>query len=199
VSEASQRVVDTARRMFAEHGYADVSMRDLAAELGIQAPSIYSHFASKADVLRATLRPLMQETDALLVQAPPVPVSNAEVLRWLSAYIANNAQHRDAATILMIDLAARAELSSQMLQQSRRLAAMLELFGSPDRMTTVSVLGAICLPVVTGELQPSEAERLARTLLPLLRPQPRVGVGSRGRAAKASTPATGSRQARQRG
>jgi AcrR family transcriptional regulator len=159
--------------MFAEHGYAGVSMRDLAAELEIKAPSLYSHFPSKTELLRACLQPLIEQTDALLAQAPPVPVSNGQVLQWLTAYIRNNAQHRDAATILMIDQAARAELSSSVVQQSRRVGAMLELFGSPDRVTTVSILGAFCLPVVGGKLDPSDSERLATTLLPRLRPRTR--------------------------
>jgi AcrR family transcriptional regulator len=174
VSQASQRVVDAATRMFSEHGYAGVSMRDLATEVGVQAPSLYSHFPSKADLLLTCLQPLMQRADALLAEAPPVPVSDEQVLRWLAAYIKNNAEHRDAATILMTDQAARAELSPQVVQQSRRVSAMLDLFGSPDRMTTVSILGAICLPVVRGELQPSGAERLAAMVLPLLRPHARI-------------------------
>lgn len=164
----------TATRMFAEQGYAGVSMRDLAGELGIQAPSLYSHFSSKADLLQACLEPLMDRADALLIQAPSVPVPDAQVLRWLSAYIRNNAQHPEAATILMTDQAARAELSTRVVQQSRRLGAMLEVFGSPDRMTTVSILGAICLPVVEGMLHPADAERLAASLLPRLRPNARI-------------------------
>lgn len=183
MSQARQRVVETARRMFAEHGYAGVSMRDLAAELEIKAPSLYSHFPSKTELLRACLQRLIEQTDALLAQAPPVPVSDGQVLQWLTAYIRNNAQHRDAATILMVDQAARAELSSSVVQQSRRVGAMLELFGSPDRVTTVSILGAICLPVVGGKLDPSDSERLATTLLPRLRPRTRkaarASVGKR--------------------
>ena len=179
--QAKQRVVATATRMFAENGYAGVSMRDLAGDIGIQAPSLYSHFASKADLLLACVQPLMERADALLVQAPPVPVSDVQVFRWLTAYIKNNAQHPEAATILMTDQAARAELSSLVVPQSRRVGAMLELFGSPDRLTTVSVLGAICLPVVSGVLDPSDAERLAATLLPLLRPQARIAAPARRR------------------
>jgi AcrR family transcriptional regulator len=167
--------------MFADSGYAGVSMRDLAGELGIQAPSLYSHFPSKFDLLVACLEPLMERADALLVQAPPVPLSDAQVLRWLTAYIRNNAEHPEAATILMTDQAARAELADRVVQQSRRLGAMLEVFGSPDRMTTVSILGAICLPVVSGALQPADADRLALSLLPLLRPNVRMAALTRRR------------------
>jgi AcrR family transcriptional regulator len=139
---------------------------------------LYSHFPSKTELLRACLQPLVQEADALLAAAPPVPVTDEQVLGWLTAYIKNNAEYRDAATILLTDQAARAELSDQVVQQSRRLSAMLELFGSTDRVTTVSILGAICLPVVRGELEPSGAHRLAAVLMPVLRPA--TGTRQRG-------------------
>ena len=66
MGKARQRVVDIATRMFGERGYAAVSMRDLAAEIGVQAPSIYSHFPSKAQLLMACLAPRMDEVDELL-------------------------------------------------------------------------------------------------------------------------------------
>ena len=50
MGESRQRVLEAATRLFGEHGYAGVSMRDLAAEIGFQAPSIYSHFPSKAQL-----------------------------------------------------------------------------------------------------------------------------------------------------
>ena len=172
MSEARQRVVDTATRMFGEYGYAAVSVRDLAAELCIQAPSLYSHFPSKADLLLACIRPLMEGVDDLLAGAPPGPTSDTQVREWLISYIELNAQHAAAATIIMIDQGARAEpeVASRVGHQSRRLEALLERFGSPDCTTTISVLGAICLPIARGALQPAGAGQLAATLLPLLRP-----------------------------
>jgi AcrR family transcriptional regulator len=169
--------------MFGEHGYAAVSMRDLAAELNIQAPSLYSHFPSKADLLLACLCPLMDEVDALLAEAPSVPVSDREVQQWLTGYIQAGARHPAATTILMTDEAARSQpkLASRVLQQARRLSAMLELFGSPDRRTTVALLGAVCLPIARDVLQPEDAGRLASKLLPLLRSTAPTTVMTSGR------------------
>jgi len=47
-----ERIFHAAARMFAEHGYDNVSMRDLASAVGIKNPSIYNHFASKKEILR---------------------------------------------------------------------------------------------------------------------------------------------------
>ena len=47
-----QRVRQVAQKLFRERGYAAVGMRELAKEVGIQAPSLYNHYKSKDDLLR---------------------------------------------------------------------------------------------------------------------------------------------------
>jgi AcrR family transcriptional regulator len=41
----------TARRLFRERGYAATSMRDIAREVGLEAPSLYAHFRAKEELL----------------------------------------------------------------------------------------------------------------------------------------------------
>lgn len=42
-SEARERVLDAAAKLFAERGYAAVTLRDIAAEVGIRHTSLYHH------------------------------------------------------------------------------------------------------------------------------------------------------------
>jgi AcrR family transcriptional regulator len=51
-----QRIIAVAGRLFAERGYESTSVRDIAEQLGISNPSLYHHFASKADLLDELLR-----------------------------------------------------------------------------------------------------------------------------------------------
>lgn len=44
-------IFDTSIELFAERGYENVSMRDLAKEVGIKASSIYNHFSGKNALL----------------------------------------------------------------------------------------------------------------------------------------------------
>lgn len=44
LSVATQRVLDTAERLFMEKGFAPVTLRDIADELGIRQASLYYHF-----------------------------------------------------------------------------------------------------------------------------------------------------------
>ena len=48
-------VVDIAMRLFWERGYHDVSTRDLVAEMGLNAHSLYAEFGSKAGLFAATI------------------------------------------------------------------------------------------------------------------------------------------------
>jgi len=47
-----EQIASAALRCFARDGFAGTSMADIVAESGLSAGSIYSHFASKADLIR---------------------------------------------------------------------------------------------------------------------------------------------------
>jgi len=49
-------VLDTAARLFRHRGYAATSLRDIAAECGMKAGSLYYHFASKDEIVGEVLR-----------------------------------------------------------------------------------------------------------------------------------------------
>ncbi len=50
-----QRVLDAAARLFREHGYAAVSLRDIAEAAGMQVGSLYYHFESKEQIVTDVL------------------------------------------------------------------------------------------------------------------------------------------------
>ena len=56
-----QQIVKTAAKLFKEKGYSAVTMRDLAAELGIKAASLYNHISSKQDILKEIIISLAEE------------------------------------------------------------------------------------------------------------------------------------------
>jgi AcrR family transcriptional regulator len=61
----AERILDAAERLFAERGYPGTTLRAIAAEVGIQNPSLYKHFANKAAlydaVLERAIHPLLYE------------------------------------------------------------------------------------------------------------------------------------------
>ncbi len=55
-AEARREILGVAARMMRESGYADMSLRDLAAEVGMKAGSLYYHFPSKEALATEVMR-----------------------------------------------------------------------------------------------------------------------------------------------
>jgi AcrR family transcriptional regulator len=176
MSAARDRVVAAALEAFARDGYNGVSMRDLGQALGIRAPSLYSHFSSKSELLSACLAPLMSRIDLLLSQAPPVPTTSADIEAWLTAVIRALAEQPNAARILMTDPAMRqvTPLATRLDEETYRLFAMLEVFGAPNRVAATAMFGTIFLPVAQGLVTEHNAPQLARQVTRLLKPTDRA-------------------------
>jgi len=61
-----QKIVAGARRHFLAQGFRNVTMDDLAAELGMSKKTLYAHFASKTDLVRAVMIGKLDEAEAEL-------------------------------------------------------------------------------------------------------------------------------------
>ncbi len=75
------RVRRAALRLFARHGYAAVSMRQIAAEVGVQAGALYNYTPDKQtllfDLMKTHLDELLAAYDALPGRAMPFPALKA--------------------------------------------------------------------------------------------------------------------------
>jgi AcrR family transcriptional regulator len=58
-----QRIVDVASALVDAEGLEAVSVRRLAAELGVRGPSLYNHFATKAEILDAVADAVVARVD----------------------------------------------------------------------------------------------------------------------------------------
>jgi TetR/AcrR family transcriptional repressor of nem operon len=65
-SNSREAILAAARRSAQAHGYGGLNFRDLAQEVGIKAPSIFHHFASKAELGAAVARRYREDTAAAL-------------------------------------------------------------------------------------------------------------------------------------
>lgn len=92
VVEASLRIIDT-------EGLDAFSLPRLARALNVQAPSLYHHFDSKADILRAVARAIVVETQL------PDPKSVPNWIEWLVAlslaFRQSILRHRNAVPIFL--------------------------------------------------------------------------------------------------
>lgn len=97
-SERATEIVAAARRILEEEGSGALTMRRLAAEVGIQAPSLYKHFATKRAVEAALIEDGLLEFGAALHAAVAKPGRGGPVRSLLAAYrssaLANPAVYR---------------------------------------------------------------------------------------------------------
>ena len=69
--ETRKRLVAVARGLFAEHGYAGVSLEQVAEEAGLTRGAVYHHFAGKQGLFEAVLRDAQAMiADAVAAAAP---------------------------------------------------------------------------------------------------------------------------------
>ena len=71
-SDTRERIVAKALLLFSREGYEAVSVEQIAAAVGIKAPSLYKHFSSKRDIFNAILR-AMEQRDSEQAAACDVP------------------------------------------------------------------------------------------------------------------------------
>ena len=71
-----QAILETAARLFREEGYAATSLRSIAAACGMQAGSLYYHFASKDQIVSEVLDIGVQRVfDAVVAAVDALPAS----------------------------------------------------------------------------------------------------------------------------
>lgn len=83
-----EQVLETARRLFGERGYNEVSMRDIANELGISVGNVTYYFKKKEDLVEASVLEQSQT-----YHLPPTPSSLAE-LNQMFSYISVEIQNK---------------------------------------------------------------------------------------------------------
>jgi AcrR family transcriptional regulator len=79
-TETADRVRQAALSLFARHGYAAVSMRQIAREIDLQAGAIYNHFPTKQDLLRGLMVDHMERLLSTWDHHKKAGISAAEAL-----------------------------------------------------------------------------------------------------------------------
>jgi AcrR family transcriptional regulator len=79
------RLIEVAKRLYQEHGSAHVTVRRIAAAARIEAGSIYYHFASRDEIMRAVLESGIEEARDEVMQAIAAAGSHSLPLMRLRA------------------------------------------------------------------------------------------------------------------
>ncbi|PTB94259.1 TetR family transcriptional regulator [Marinobacter sp. B9-2] len=82
-SGARGRLLTEAARLFREKGYERTTVRDLAAAVGIQSGSLFHHFRTKEEILKAVMVETIRLNTALMQAALEAADTNRKKLRGL--------------------------------------------------------------------------------------------------------------------
>jgi AcrR family transcriptional regulator len=122
-TEAALR--EAALRLMARHGYEAVTMRQLAAEIGVQAAALYRYFPTKEDLLFTLMREHMEQLAAAWREARPAsPAPERQLAAFVRNHIRFHVERRHSTHVSNMELRS---LSRQ------RLSAILRLRGAYEK------------------------------------------------------------------
>jgi len=105
----AEKILLAASKLFAERGYANVSVRDICKETGTTAPVLYYHFGSKKGLFDAVARKRISMEDLIdkLAEASEIEDPKRAIESFVGVYLSSFPEHafdpglylRDSATL----------------------------------------------------------------------------------------------------
>ena len=173
-AQTAETLRRAALKLFARHGFAAVSMRMIAAEVGVQPGALYNHMGSKQDLLRDLMVSHMEELLTAWTERPADPDPVAALKAFVRFHIRHHMGREDAVFISYMELrnlepdnfaavqALRAEYESA-LRAILEDGAAKGLFHAPDAPVATRAIISMLTGVTSwfrggGRLSPSDIE-----------------------------------------
>lgn len=149
------RIRDAARTLFARHGFAAVSMRQIAAEVGVQAGALYLYTPDKETLLFDLLKEHMDELIAAWDGEPAGPDPRSRLESFVRFHIRHNLDRAEAVFLSHMELRNLgpenfAAIEGQRQSYETRLEAILRdgvaqgQFALPDaRIATLAIIAML--------------------------------------------------------
>ncbi|MDA4127735.1 MAG: TetR/AcrR family transcriptional regulator [Thaumarchaeota archaeon] len=112
----AERILEVASKMFAQKGFANVSVRDICRETGTTAPVIYYHFGNKKGLFDAVARKQIPMVDFIqkLTAASKASDPRKGLESFISTYLSSFPEHTFDVGLYMRDSATLDKQSAQM-------------------------------------------------------------------------------------
>ncbi|HYF63745.1 MAG TPA: TetR/AcrR family transcriptional regulator [Herpetosiphonaceae bacterium] len=134
-AERAALILSAASAVFAEKGYADAAIDEIAARAGIAKGTVYLHFASKDDLVAALAEGQIRAFVAWLDELVGAPLSVRERLERLLLYVYARIHEQHNQVLLELNhrmglsakvIETHADLQSRLAQVHGRLAALID-------------------------------------------------------------------------
>ena len=163
VAQQEAAVFDAALRLFIERGYSEVTLADIAAEVGLARNSLYRYFPDKAHILVRWLRQELpreaaRSRERLTGSEPALELIKAWAIDQLD--YARRPEHRLLADLPQVarhlDDATRAELADshrRLMAPMGEALARAGLEEHAERSAVIDLIGAMVLAAANREAQ----------------------------------------------
>jgi AcrR family transcriptional regulator len=158
-SDTRQRIQEVARELFVQQGVQRTSLQDIADKLGITKPALYYHFASREELVRSILVPLIDEGEQFVEDQESRGDTDAREL--LEGYFDFHYRHRDDLMLVLAELTMLADLGliDTVLAWRDRLGKLV--FGARPTLAQSTVSGH-ALPGVARDVGAGRPRRAGR-------------------------------------
>ena len=179
-----QQILETAQRLFAEHGYDATSLQMIADEMGLTKAAVYYHFPAKVDIRHEILQPRVKRLGTLLDEAAALRGRRARVEHLVNGFVDFFVETRQYPLTSNDPAAKREKLDEEPLSVRRRTLALM--FGAnPTGAERLAFAALAYIPEYLPELADLSDEELREalrtTMLHILRVPSRSNAG-RGRS-----------------
>ncbi|SHH60286.1 TetR/AcrR family transcriptional regulator [Cognatishimia maritima] len=114
------RILDAALRLFAQQGYAAVSMRKIASEVGLQVGALYNYTPDKQSLLFGLMREHMENLVAAWREEAQGGTPNARLEKFARFHIRYHNVRRDAVFIAYMELRNLTPENFEIIEELRR-------------------------------------------------------------------------------
>jgi AcrR family transcriptional regulator len=172
-TDTREDIRSVAMELFAENGFEQTSLRQIAERLDITKAALYYHFPSKDELLAELARPMIEELEAYVAGARDARPDDAPEL--LRRYLELCHRHRRLMQSVLREPAVLTRLGVLTAVLYRRLEVDRALVGSDlpaDRVRAVIAFGGLqdCVVLMGDEPLDSYADAAVASALRALRP-----------------------------
>ena len=171
--DTRSRLRELALQLFAEQGYEQTSLREIAERLGVTKAALYYYFKSKEDIVRSLVEDYVADLDELIAWGkaqPRTAAVRAEIIRRYLHVVASGTEvfrmlHQNQAAVASL---ATAKERGEVFRE--RMDALIDLLTEPgaplqDQVRAASSLISISYCCVRFENRVSSQEELEQALL----------------------------------
>jgi AcrR family transcriptional regulator len=164
------RLLNTALRLFTEHGVEGTSLQMIADAMGITKAAVYYHFKAKDEITAAVAEPGLRELSSIVKEATKFRRRAAQIDHALNGFVDIVVRHRTLVALFSSDPGIAGAIERSIQGSDSFKDGLVTLLAGPDPDTAAVVaakvaLGGIALTGGSPDLADLDDESLRAALI----------------------------------